>query len=41
MPPRIATAKALRPNSVPMSEETLNSGAIRRPAMPANTPEAA
>ena len=30
MPPRIATANALMPKSVPMSECTLNSGAIRK-----------
>ena len=41
MPPRIATANALRPNSVPMSECTLKSGAIRMPATPANTVETA
>ena len=41
MPPRIATANALMPNSVPMSECTLNSGAIRRPARPASTVESA
>ena len=35
MPPRIATANALIPNSVPIPECTLNSGAISRPANPA------
>ena len=41
MPPRIATANALMPNSVPMSECTLNSGAIRSPASPASAVESA
>ena len=41
MPPRIATAKALSPNSVPMSACTLNSGAISTPATPASTAESA
>ena len=41
MPPRMATAKALMPNSVPMVDDTVNSGAIRIPAIPANTPESA
>ena len=41
MPPRIATANALMPNSVPMSECTLNSGAISSPARPASAVESA
>src|SRR3954471_1604972 len=41
MPPRIATANALRPNTVPMSEFTLASGAIMMPATPASRVEAA
>ena len=41
MPPRIATANAFRPNSVPMSECTLASGAIMIPATPASSVEAA
>ena len=41
MPPRIATAKALMPNSTPISECTLNSGAISRPATPASMVEIA
>src|SRR5689334_3551171 len=36
MPPRIAAAKALMPNNVPMSECTENSGAISMPARPAS-----
>ena len=39
MPPRIATANALMPNSVPMSECTLKSGAISKPASPASAVE--
>ena len=41
MPPRIATAKALMPNSVPMVEEIVNSGATRMPATPASKPDSA
>ena len=41
MPPRMATAKALMPNSVPMVEEMVNSGATRMPAMPASNPDSA
>src|SRR4029078_7734645 len=41
MPPRIATANALMPNSVPMSECTLESGAIMMPATPASSGDAA
>src|SRR5262249_27177057 len=41
IPPRIATAKALMPNSVPMVEEMVKSGATRMPAMPASKPEIA
>ena len=41
IPPRIATAKALSPKSVPMSECTLKSGAMRMPAAPAKSVEAA
>eukprot|EP01022_Parablepharisma_sp_SALTPOND_P030357 TRINITY_DN760_c2_g2_i2.p2 TRINITY_DN760_c2_g2~~TRINITY_DN760_c2_g2_i2.p2 ORF type:complete len:1280 (+),score=504.50 TRINITY_DN760_c2_g2_i2:6407-10246(+) len=41
MPPRMATAKAFRPNSVPMSALTLNSGAMSTPATPASTVEMA
>ena len=41
MPPRIATAKALMPNSVPMVEEMVNNGATRMPAMPASNPDSA
>src|SRR5690606_9973036 len=41
MPPRIATAKAFRPNSVPMSAVTLNSGAISAPAIPASSVDTA
>ncbi len=41
MPPRIATAKALMPNSVPMVDEIVNSGAIRMPATPAKKPDIA
>ncbi|KAG1580613.1 hypothetical protein G6F46_015490 [Rhizopus delemar] len=41
MPPRIATTKAFRPNSVPMSSCTLNSGAPRAPATPANSVDTA
>ena len=41
MPPRIATANAFRPNSVPMSECTLESGAIMMPATPASSVDAA
>ena len=39
MPPRIATANALMPNNVPISELTLNSGAINSPARPASAVE--
>jgi hypothetical protein len=41
MPPRMATANAFRPNSVPMSALTLKSGAISTPAMPASRVESA
>ena len=41
MPPRMATAKAFRPNSVPMSALTLKSGAISTPAIPASRVESA
>ena len=41
MPPRIATAKALMPNSVPMVEEIVNRGATMMPATPARRPESA
>ena len=41
MPPRMATANALMPNSVPMVEEMVNSGATRMPAMPASNPDSA
>ena len=37
----MATANAFMPNSVPMSADTENSGAIRMPAMPASTVDAA
>ena len=40
-PPRIATANAFSPNSVPISADTEKSGAIRMPAMPASTVDAA
>jgi len=33
----IATAKALIPNNVPISDDTLNKGAINIPAPPAKT----
>ena len=41
MPPRMATAKALMPNSVPMVEEMVNSGATMMPATPASRPDSA
>src|SRR5262249_52846539 len=41
MPPRMATAKAFSPNTVPMSECTLKSGAIMMPAAPAKSVETA
>ena len=41
MPPRIATANALMPNSVPIVDEMVNSGATRMPATPASKPDSA